>query len=394
MIFYAENITGGSNHRITFTASAPSYFVLTAAEYSGIAASGSFDASGSARVNASTYSSGPVTTHGNDELLFGLHHIYSPSPAFTPDTGWSTVQTHSDGVYHAHHAQDRFVPGAGTYASTGTLPGTFDTQSVIVAFRADVPDAAAPSVSITSPADGATVAGAVTIAATASDNVAVHGVQFRIGAANIGQEDTSSPYSVVWNTTTVANGSHYADGGRARRRGRHCDLRDGHARRGQPARHDRPTRGGGSPTGTLPLGTTSTTIALATDESGTCRYATIASTSYADMTAGFTAATGGVAHSASIAGLTNGSTYTFYARCIDALGNANPDDYSITFSVASPDTAPPVISGVSAAEIGPSSARIVWTTDEPSDTQVDYGVSEPGTRHRVRWTARRERVTP
>ena len=34
------------------------------------------------------------------------------------------------------------------------------------------------------------------------------GVQFRLDGANLGAEDTTSPYSVSWNTTTVANGSH------------------------------------------------------------------------------------------------------------------------------------------------------------------------------------------
>jgi hypothetical protein len=36
----------------------------------------------------------------------------------------------------------------------------------------------------------------------------VGGVQFRLGAANLGAEDTSAPYSVSWDTTTVAAGSY------------------------------------------------------------------------------------------------------------------------------------------------------------------------------------------
>src|SRR5205814_1183983 len=69
-------------------------------------------------------------------------------------------------------------------------------------------DATPPAVSITSPASGATVSGSVTVSASASDNVGVAGVQFLVDGANLGAEDTSSPYSVSWNTTTVANGSH------------------------------------------------------------------------------------------------------------------------------------------------------------------------------------------
>ena len=71
------------------------------------------------------------------------------------------------------------------------------------------PDTIPPTVSITAPANGATVSGtAVTVSATASDNVGVAGVQFKLDGANLGAEDTTAPYSVTWNTTTATNGSH------------------------------------------------------------------------------------------------------------------------------------------------------------------------------------------
>jgi hypothetical protein len=69
-------------------------------------------------------------------------------------------------------------------------------------------DAIAPTVSITAPADGATVQGTVTVSATASDNVGVAGVQFKVDGANLGAEDTTAPYAVSWNTTTATNASH------------------------------------------------------------------------------------------------------------------------------------------------------------------------------------------
>ena len=66
-----------------------------------------------------------------------------------------------------------------------------------------------PTVSITAPANGATVSGtAVTVSATASDNVGVAGVHFELDGANLGAEDTTAPYSVPWNSTTATNGSH------------------------------------------------------------------------------------------------------------------------------------------------------------------------------------------
>ena len=74
--------------------------------------------------------------------------------------------------------------------------------------NAPPPDTTPPTVSITAPASGATVSGTTTVSASASDNVGVAGVQFLVDGSNLGSEDTSSPYSVSWNTTAVANGSH------------------------------------------------------------------------------------------------------------------------------------------------------------------------------------------
>jgi Concanavalin A-like lectin/glucanases superfamily/Bacterial Ig domain len=69
-------------------------------------------------------------------------------------------------------------------------------------------DATAPSVSLTTPAAGATVRGSVTVGASAADNVAVTGVQFRLDAANLATEDTTAPYSTNWDTTTATPGPH------------------------------------------------------------------------------------------------------------------------------------------------------------------------------------------
>jgi hypothetical protein len=70
-------------------------------------------------------------------------------------------------------------------------------------------DTTLPTVTVSSPGNGATVSGSsVTVSATASDNAGVAGVQFQLDGVNVGAEDTSSPYSVIWNTTTTSNGSH------------------------------------------------------------------------------------------------------------------------------------------------------------------------------------------
>lgn len=70
-------------------------------------------------------------------------------------------------------------------------------------------DITPPSVALTAPASGATVSGAsVTLSATCTDNINVASVQFKIDNADVGSLDTSSPYSVSWDSTTVGNGAH------------------------------------------------------------------------------------------------------------------------------------------------------------------------------------------
>ena len=69
-------------------------------------------------------------------------------------------------------------------------------------------DTTSPTVSITAPAASATLAGTVSVTANASDNVAVASVQFLLDGANLGATDTTAPYTVSWDTTTIVNGAH------------------------------------------------------------------------------------------------------------------------------------------------------------------------------------------
>jgi glucose/arabinose dehydrogenase len=134
-----------------------------------------------------------------------------------------------------------------------------------------------------------------------------------------------------------------------------------------------PARSNGQPTGTLPAGTTTAAITLTTNESAACRYATAPGLGYDSMVAAFSAS-GGMSHSTTVTGLSDGSTYSYYPKCRDTAGNANTDDFPITFAVASSqDTTPPVIASVTATAVTATSATITWTTNEPADSQVEYG---------------------
>jgi Tol biopolymer transport system component len=108
--------------------------------------------------------------------------------------------------------------------------------------------------------------------------------------------------------------------------------------------HDRaadapPVRTNVQPPGMHPAGTTQVTLSLATHEGATCRYSPTPNVAYESMTAAF-ATTGGTQHATPVGGLRDGESYTFYIRCQDAAGNANPDDYPVALSVALPGASP------------------------------------------------------
>lgn len=72
-----------------------------------------------------------------------------------------------------------------------------------------VTDTIPPTVTITAPvASNVTSGNTVTVSANASDNVGVVGVQFQRDGVNLAAEDTTTPYSVSWDTTGLPAGSY------------------------------------------------------------------------------------------------------------------------------------------------------------------------------------------
>ena len=94
------------------------------------------------------------------------------------------------------------VNGVATIAVDGDGYFTLTGSTVLVS------DTSPPTVTMTAPAAGSTVVGNVTVSASASDDVAVAGVQFKLDGANLGAEITSGAYSITWNTLSASNGQH------------------------------------------------------------------------------------------------------------------------------------------------------------------------------------------
>jgi phosphodiesterase/alkaline phosphatase D-like protein len=80
-------------------------------------------------------------------------------------------------------------------------------------------------------------------------------------------------------------------------------------------------------------------------------------------------------HSVSLSGLAASTLYHYRVKSRDAAGNlATSGDFTFTTSAA-PDTTPPVISGVGTSGVTSNAATINWTTNEASNTQVDWGLT-------------------
>ena len=177
---------------------------------------------------------------------------------------------------------------------------------------AATPDTTAPNVSLTAPLNGSTVSGSITLSATASDDVAVAGVNFYINGVLTGSEDTSSPYSISWDTTATSSGSKSIV----------AVARDAAGNRATSTAvvvtvdNTAPIISSISYTAT---GTTTATITWNTDETATSHIAYGLTSSYGSYTT--LDSTFNTNHSQNITGLTRTTLYHFVVVSTDAAGN-------------------------------------------------------------------------
>jgi hypothetical protein len=119
--------------------------------------------------------------------------------------------------------------------------------------------------------------------------------------------------------------------------------------------------------------TNSVTIVWTTDQASTSQVEFGTTTSYGTLSA-FNSSLA-TSHSVTVSGLTPGTTYDAAALSTNAAGRVGTSA-NLTFTTAA---APPLISQVISQVTGSgstdASARITWTTDQPSTSRVDYGTT-------------------
>lgn len=85
--------------------------------------------------------------------------------------------------------------------------GNVDGSQMFLLEFSEPIDTTAPTVSITSPVNGASVSEIVNLIANATDNIGIAKVEFYLDSVLL-STSTSSPYSISWNTSTTALGTH------------------------------------------------------------------------------------------------------------------------------------------------------------------------------------------
>ena len=98
----------------------------------------------------------------------------------------------------------------GTHTLTAVLTDSGNNTITSAPINVTVNNAVT-TIAITAPSPGATVSGAaVTVAATATPapGLTIVSVQFKVDNVNQGTADTTSPYSVVVDSTKLSNGAH------------------------------------------------------------------------------------------------------------------------------------------------------------------------------------------
>jgi len=143
----------------------------------------------------------------SDSTVTGYKVYYQANSGTTPFTGTGATQGASP--IDVKNVTTTTVSGLNSANSYYFAITAYNASGVESAYSniVSVSEMAPPTVSLTAPANNATVSGTVSVTATATDNVGVTKVEFYVN--NVLQStDTSTPYLYSWNTASLAAGSY------------------------------------------------------------------------------------------------------------------------------------------------------------------------------------------
>jgi len=105
--------------------------------------------------------------------------------------------------------------GGTDYNLPPAVPTPITARLLLTSRKPPSSDTAPPTISLTAPVPGSTVADLITVTAVAFDPVVagqatsgIAGIQLKLDGANLGTEWTASPWSYSWNTANTFNGLH------------------------------------------------------------------------------------------------------------------------------------------------------------------------------------------
>ena len=227
-------------------------------------------------------------------------------------------------------------------------------------------DTTPPTTELTSPTDGDTVSGSVSLAATANDDTAVAKVAFLVDGTVVGTA-TAAPYTFSWDSTTVPDGTHTV-------MSQAYDT-SGNSAESEPisvttlnADTTPPT----APTALVATASSATSVSLtwtaATDDNGVTTYlvfrdgtqvGTSTSTSYSDTN------------------LTQLTPYTYTVYATDGAGNVGPasDPSTATTPDGTPPTAPATLT---ASYVSLNQVNLAWSAATDNVGVTGYVLTRNG----------------
>jgi subtilisin family serine protease len=198
-------VTSSAGNYSTFDSSADNPYILTISAMDINDVFSSFSNYGN-NVDLVAPEAGYTTARGNSYMYAGGTSFSSPVVA-----GVAGLILSVNPALTGPQVQDILKQNADDFGAVGWDIyfgwGRVNAERAVTAASGGTADTSPPMVNFTSPSNGATVSGNITVQLTASDNVGVAFLSLFVDGSSLGT-DSGAPYGFSWDTTNASNGSH------------------------------------------------------------------------------------------------------------------------------------------------------------------------------------------